>query len=131
MKKFVVSPTNESPEINLDLNTGIFTIKGKSIAENAHAFYQPALDWLDQKKQHISTPISFIFDLQYFDVSSSKMLLEMLGKLEEIKQTGVPVNVIWNFSEKDSDMREVGEDFSCMVDLPFQFENKSALAQFA
>ena len=45
----------------------------------------------------------------------------ILYKLADMRNNGIDVNVIWHFSMDDDDMKEVGEDFACMVNLPFEF----------
>jgi len=44
----------------------------------------------------------------------------MLYKLKELYDSGKSVVVIWSFD--DEDIREAGEDFEQMVDIPFQFK---------
>ena len=38
-----------------------------------------------------------------------------------LKKSGANINIIWHFSMDDDDVKEVGEDFACMVNLPFEF----------
>jgi len=68
--------------------------------------------------------MNFVFDLEYFNVFSSKRILFLLYKLKDIKERGANIKVIWYFSIEDDDMKEVGEDFACMVNLPFEFVSK-------
>ena len=44
----------------------------------------------------------------------------MLYKLKELYDSGKTVVVIWSFDHDD--IREAGEDFLHMVDIPFQFK---------
>ena len=55
----------------------------------------------------------------------------MLYKLSDLKKNGVDVNIIWHFSMEDDDMKEVGEDFACMVNLPFEFISNTTHTEFA
>jgi len=93
-------------------------------------FYGPVLDWLSDAKGKLSNNMNFVFDLEYFNVLSSKRILFILYHLAEIQKTGVDVSITWQFSVEDEDMKEVGEDFACMVNLPFEFVSKTFSPEF-
>ena len=59
--------------------------------------------------------------LDFFNISSSKRLLFMLYKLNEILEKGGQSKVQWYYSEHDDDMFEVGQDYAFMVKVPFEF----------
>ena len=117
--------TDVSPEIILDIDNNNFTIKGKSVVTEVDSFYAPVLNWLERAEGGLNKPIDFVFDLEYFNIFSSKRILFILYKLADIDKAGANINVIWNVTMEDEDMKEVGEDFACMVNLPFQFISKS------
>jgi hypothetical protein len=60
----------------------------------------------------------FTFKLEYFNTASSKLILDVLSALEEIE--GVTID--WYFHEDDEDMEEAGEEFSELVEIPFEFK---------
>ena len=121
MEKIHIKATDVSPEVTFDLEANNFIIKGKSVVTEVDSFYAPLLDWLENSRGHINKRIDFVFDLEYFNIFSSKRILLMLYKLADMRNDGIDVNVIWHFSMDDDDMKEVGEDFACMVNLPFEF----------
>lgn len=121
MEKIYIKATDVSPEVTFDLEANNFVIRGKSVVTEVDSFYSPLLDWLEGSKGRINKRIDFVFDLEYFNIFSSKRILFMLYKLADMRSEGVDVNVIWHFSLDDDDMKEVGEDFACMVNLPFEF----------
>lgn len=123
-EKIFKSATATSPEVILDTENNVFSIKGKSVVSEVDQFYQPIIDWLGNVAPHIAQPIHFTFDLEYFNVFSSKRILFLLYKLKDLKEKGIDIKVIWHFSIEDDDMKEVGEDFACMVNLPFEFVSK-------
>ena len=47
-------------------------------------------------------------------------MLDILFKLEEMFEDGHTVKVHWYYPEDDEDMRESGEEYSELVDLPFE-----------
>lgn len=125
MKPFYVKATDSTPEIKFDLGADIFYIKGKSVFTDVDEFYDPVIDWLKNLDGKINTPITFHFDLEYFNIVSSKRILFVLYTLNELRNNGSDIQVSWSFSVEDDDMKEVGEDYACMVNLPFNFICKS------
>jgi hypothetical protein len=121
MEKIKIESTNVSPEVVFDIGSNNFSIRGKSVVTEVDAFYSPLIAWLENANGKLENRIDFVFDLEYFNIFSSKRILFILYKLSDLKKSGVNINVIWHFSMEDDDMKEVGEDFACMVNLPFEF----------
>ena len=121
MEKIKIKATNVSPEVILDIDKNNFSIKGKSVVTEVDTFYTPIIEWLEKAQSGLNKRVDFVFDFEYFNIFSSKRILFILYKLSDLKKSGVDVNVIWHFSMEDDDMKEVGEDFACMVNLPFEF----------
>ena len=109
--------TEDTPKILLDKSNGIFEISGRSLPEDSAEFYQPIIDWLDQYAGDSNEDSTFIFKLEYFNTASSKLILDVLSKLEDIQGA----RVMWYFHEDDEDMEEAGEEFSELVEVPFEF----------
>lgn len=109
--------TEDTPKILLDKSNGIFEISGRSLPEDSAEFYQPVIDWLDQYAGSPNETNTFVFKLEYFNTASSKLILDVLSKLEDIKGA----KVMWYFHEDDEDMEEAGEEFSELVEVPFEF----------
>mgnify|MGYP006178831643 FL=1 len=121
MEKIRIESTDVSPEVVFDLGSNNFSIRGKSVVTEVDAFYSPLINWLENANGKFENRIDFVFDLEYFNIFSSKRILFILYKLSDLKKSGANINVIWHFSMDDDDMKEVGEDFACMVNLPFEF----------
>jgi hypothetical protein len=110
--------TEESPKILLDKDNSIFEISGRSLPEDAAEFYHPIIDWLTRYGQSPNPETVVIFKLEYFNTASSKLILDILSKIEEIKGS----KIAWYYHEDDEDMHEAGTEFSELVDVPFEFK---------
>jgi hypothetical protein len=110
--------TEDTPKIILDKNNGIFEVSGRSLPEDSAEFYQPVLEWLEEYKANANSTTDFVFKLEYFNTASSKLILDLLSQLEEIEN----VTVQWYYHEDDEDMQEAGEEFSELVEVPFEFK---------
>ena len=121
MEKIRIEATDVSPEVVFNVENNLFSIRGKSVVTEVDEFYSPLINWLENANGKLENRIDFVFDLEYFNIFSSKRILFILYKLSDLKKSGADINVIWHFSMEDDDMKEVGEDFACMVNLPFEF----------
>ena len=110
--------TEDTPKVLLDKVSGIFEISGRSLPEDAAEFYQPILNWLTEYAGQASGSTEFVIKLEYFNTASSKLILDVLSKLEDIKGS----KVVWYHYEDDEDMQEAGEEFSELVDVPFEYK---------
>ena len=129
MEKIRIESTDVSPEVIFDVENNNFSIRGKSVVTEVDSFYAPLIEWLENAEKQLTTRVDFVFDLEYFNIFSSKRILFILYKLSDLKVAGADINVIWHFSMEDDDMKEVGEDFACMVNLPFEFISNTMHAE--
>jgi len=110
--------TEDTPKIMLDQANGIFEISGRSLPEDSAEFYRPVLEWLEQYSTSPNPSTDFTFKLEYFNTASSKLILDVLSALEDIKG----MKISWYFHEDDEDMEEAGQEFSELVEIPFEFK---------
>lgn len=115
-----IKGTEDTPSVALDAASNVFEIAGRSLPEDVAAFYSPIINWLDGYIQSPNPKTIFSFKLVYFNTASSKLLLDILMKLEELGKNGKEVLVKWHYSEDDEDMKEAGEEYADIVDVPFE-----------
>ena len=120
MNPISIEGTPKTPTINFDANKGLVEIKGRSIPENSIEFYKPLVDWLEN---YLSAPKELTqvnIQLEYFNTSSSKCILDVFKKLETIFKSGNEVVINWYYEEDDEDMLEAGEDYQSIIKIPFK-----------
>lgn len=121
MNKLIVEETAQTPLINFDGTSGEMIIRGRSIPEDADQFWSPILSWFESFMLNSTDNITIQLDLEYFNISSSKRILFLLYKLNELSEAGCNVKVVWFYKKSDIDMYEVGQDYAYMVKVPFEF----------
>jgi hypothetical protein len=121
MEAYFVNSTPQTPLIHFDASSGIMEIKGRSIPDSPDDFWIPVLNWFESYLIHPNQKTVVKIDLEYFNISSSKRILFLLYKLNELVESGNDVNVEWLYREADEDMYEVGQDYAYMVKVPFVF----------
>lgn len=119
MESLFVEGTQKTPTVNFDASKGIIEIKGRSIPENSIEFYKPLVDWLENYAQNAQESTVVNIQLEYFNTSSSKCILDVFKKLEAIYKNKHQVNINWYYEEDDEDMLEAGEDYESIIHVPF------------
>ena len=126
METIKIQGTEDTPKIILDSENEIMEISGRSLPEDVSAFYEPVLNWLNEYAENPNKKTIFNFKLTYFNTASSKLLLDILMKLEEMHENGNDVLIRWHYPEDDEDMEEAGEEYADIVDVPFEQVGYSA-----
>jgi len=118
-----IEATEFTPAVIMDPSTNSFEITGESRPENAGAFYQEILNWLDDyyNLRYWKVDAVFEFRLEYFNSTSAKFLLDIFMKLASFRKDEIMIKVNWHYDEPDIDMKESGEEFAEMTGLPFEF----------
>lgn len=120
MDKINITGTDDVPSVILDASIGKFEMSGRSLPEDVSAFYKPILDWMAEYAENANPKTVFDFKLTYFNTASSKIILDILMQLEEMANDGKEVLIKWHYPSDDEDMEEAGEEYSEIVDVPFE-----------
>ncbi|MGP1362072.1 MAG: DUF1987 domain-containing protein [Bacteroides sp.] len=120
MEVIKIQGTDDTPTVTLEAEKGLFEISGRSLPEDVTAFYAPILSWLDDYAANPNPETVFTFKLVYFNTASSKLLLDILMKLGEIHEAGHNVLIKWCYPEDDEDMKDAGEEYAEIVEIPFE-----------
>jgi hypothetical protein len=120
MEALDIQGTNDTPKVILDPENNIFEISGRSLPEDVVTFYRPVIDWLEDYKAEPIDYTEFVFRYIYFNTATSKLIQDVLIKLEELYEAGNNVQVMWFYEEDDEDMQDAGEEFMENTDVPFE-----------
>ena len=118
MNAIDIKGTEDKPTIILDKAAGKFELSGRSLPEDAAEFYNPILKWLSEYAAAPNPVTELNIKLEYFNTASSKLLLDILHTVEPIKG----LKVTWFHFDDDEDMQEAGQEFSELVEVPFEFK---------
>ncbi len=119
---FFLSASDKTPEVRFAPQEGTIDICGASYPENAVGFYDYLLDKIEKYAQSpptLKTNVRFRFS--YFNTGTNTPIFSLFRTLEKLNQKeGHEVQIEWEFDEDDEDIKELGEYFSGMVELPFK-----------
>lgn len=107
--------------VSLDPSSGTLSISGCSIPENADRFYSPLYDLVNSYCMAPAVVTMVHIRLTYFNSSSSKYLLDILKRLEDLHASEhSTVQMVWHFTEGDLDMKEAGVDYASLLEFPVE-----------
>jgi len=119
MDVIILKGTYDTPNVILDKDNGVFEISGRSYPEDTAEFYIPILDWMSKYIENPNKTTKFIFKMDYFNSSSYKPFLDILVKLSKLNAAGGKAQIEWFYKEGDWNVKEAGEEFAEIVDIPF------------
>ena len=120
MDTLSIEGTPKTPTVLFDASKGIIEIKGRSIPENSYEFYKPLVEWLEEYAKESKPQSQVNIQLEYFNTSSSKCILDIFKKLEVIQKANSGVTINWFYDEDDEDMLEAGQDYESIIRIPFK-----------
>ncbi len=120
-----IEASAQTPLVSFNPVSGVMEIKGRSIPDNPEEFWGVVLEWFDAYMRTPNTETLVRIDLEYFNITSSKRILFLLYKLNELVDAGLKAKVEWYYRRSDEDMYEVGQDYAFMVRVPFDFKEYS------
>lgn len=121
MESLLIQHTEDTPQVDFNIDTGVFSISGRSLPENAIEFYLPILEWLEQLLTN-SDDKKMIFEikLEYFNTASSKQLAKIFLLIEKYNELH-DITIHWYYEKEDNDMLVSGNQYSKFLKLNFEF----------
>jgi SiaC family regulatory phosphoprotein len=114
-----IPSTRHTPLVDIDESKAIVFICGVCIPENAYSFFRPLEEYLLGLNPESKQAVTIIFRLEYMNTLSSKAFLDYMRTVKDTK--GLPLIVRWEYYSDDEEMRDHGETFSEIVDIPFEY----------
>ena len=108
-----------SPKITYFSETGELEIKGKALVLERPETYKRMVDYLLTTNAFEEKDLKCVVELSDIDVNSQKILYDFLKNIELLYKEGKSGGITWRYSQDKPDMKEVGDDFASMVEMPF------------
>lgn len=119
MENLNIIATAKTPLVKLNSETGEMIFKGRSIPGDADAFWSPILTWFYAYSSGPVKHTQVTVHLEYFNITSSKKIMYLMHKMQEMHKNGHSITIDWLYFEGDEDMKEVGSDYSSLLEIPF------------
>ena len=122
MESLNIEGGKKNPEVSFEPYSGVLVMIGKSSLENPTKFFDPIVEWLEEYGNKPSPITTFRMQLEYFNSSSSKLMMKIFRTLEKMhKDTKTQCIIEWYYDEMDGSMLEAGEDFESMLKMDFKY----------
>jgi len=123
MEPIRISGTSQYPTITLDKESGTFEFKGNCLPEDAKAFFEPIIAWIEEYAQNPNPETVVRFKMIYYNTPSSKMIFQVLKRFEKIALDGHKITILWLYNEDDIDIKDAGKDLANHIKIPFRLES--------
>ncbi len=120
MEPISIEGTPKTPTVKFDSIQDLIEIKGRSHPENSMEFYKPLIDWLEEYAKDPGDKTIVNIQLEHFNTSSSKCILDVFKILEAIYKAKHEVVINWHYEKDDEDILEAGEDYKSFTGIPFK-----------
>ncbi len=117
MENLELAGTETTPSLTFNKNTSQFKIEGRSLMEGADVFYKPLQEWLIEYRKNPNPKTELIVRLDYLNIETSRQFLDLFKIMEGIPES----KIVWQFSDEDEDMEEMGQELAELVRVPFEF----------
>jgi hypothetical protein len=118
MNGLYIKGTSKTPEV--DFSTGVIQLSGRSIPEDAVAFYQPLIRWVNA---YVEKPEKFTkvnFRIEYINSGSNRFIYTIFKLLDDCFIRGNEVTITWYYEEDDDTIRGLGKDFQSLLKVPIK-----------
>lgn len=120
IEPLIIPAEIDKPEVKLDPQNNTFEISGKSMPEDIKLFFDPIIEWLEKYAENPNDQTNLNVNLNYFNSSSARKLVEVFSVLEEIIEMGKEAKIIWHYKADDELMKERGEEYHMIIDVPVE-----------
>ena len=112
MENLKIKATKYTPEIDLNSETNILSMTGKSYPENTFEYYKPVVTWIEKYLHDVGEALVIInLDLEYLNSSSLKAYFDLFDLLEIAQNDGKNIQINWIYDKENDISEETGEDF--------------------
>ncbi len=121
MEPLIIKKTEDTPQVEFDVQKGVFALTGRSLPENAIDFYKPIFAWVeDTLRQTTGKDIAVEIKLEYFNTASSKQIAKLFLLLESFIEQNT-ITIKWFYEKEDNDMLISGTQYAKFLNLKFEF----------
>jgi hypothetical protein len=127
MKEIVIEPTKTTFGVVFNFSKGKLHFTGNSYPENAIEFFQPLINKLKTYLKSSRKALEVVFEVNYFNTSSSKYLFKIMELIDEYSKRGNEVKIFWHFFDGEEDMLETWRELMNELDLEFSVVEAKSL----
>lgn len=126
LESLFIRGTDNSPQIEFNIEHKTYIIEGKSMPENVLEFFKPIIEWLDKYDElyivnRLINSLTVEVKLEYYNTATAKYLADIFGRFKKWTKYVERLSINWYYNEYDDVMLEDGKDLSFAVGIPMEF----------
>ena len=121
MEKYIKPPSEYTPNVRFDAQTGDMLISGKSVPFNPSEFYIPVFEWLRIYMEKPAPITTVTIALTYCNSSTINWLKDILKLLKKMDKPGINFKLVWQHDANDEDSLELGQELSRYSGITFKY----------
>lgn len=90
-------------------------ISGRSFLDDSELFYKPIIEWIEEYMKSPNPKTTFICNFNYYNNPLSKILFNVLMKLDKNICPPYRFEIHWYYEKDDNDMLENGEEMTRFI----------------
>ncbi len=113
MESLELKASQYTPQVSFNAESNVLELKGECYPENIAEFSDPLFSWLEEYLSLLGNQAVIVnVELNYFNSSTSKMLLNFFERLEtEVTDNAKNISVNWIYDSENDSAEEYGEEF--------------------
>ena len=115
-----ILPTDNTPEF-LCSSEGTIKIRGRGLFGNKTEVNDQIMNWIDKYLSNPAEITYVIIAFEYLNSFSTKILVSILRKLQQVILQSEKLVIQWYYEEDDQDILERGEYISLTFNIPIEF----------
>lgn len=116
------SETADTPSVFFDEQTKTLSIIGNSYPENCSNIYEPIIEFVSNYNVSDFQKLKLHFYYNLINSTSVVYVSKLVLKVSDLKKKGLEVNVKWSYDRFDEELLDLGEKFSSISELEFEYE---------
>ena len=117
MEALNINASERKLAVSLDPVTGKLSFTGRSLPEDAKAFFNPIVNWLHDYALAPAERTECSLKMEYFNSSSRKCFVDVFRMLDSIREAGHKVVIIWYYEEDDDELLDIGEKYQSIYKM--------------
>jgi len=122
MDNVFIEGTDRTPEVTFKFSEGNLTLSGRSITENPIHFYKKLSSYIELYLKNPHPITLFKVELEYFNTSTSKCLVDLFKQLEILHLQGKEVKIEWFYEDQDEEIMDAGYEYKDIINIPFEIK---------
>lgn len=111
------------PEFKIHAKKNLLSLQGRSIPEDPRPYYNDITEKAKSHLESMQAACTLEIHLDYFNTASALYLYQFLRFYQEKSSEGSIIR--WCYDKGDADILEAGKDYEEMLDIEFEFQEKT------